>query len=196
MAMTVFDIAVLIVLLLMAAAIVILFAMMGSLSGQILRRDGEISTDLTARRVEKIQRGTIPSTWPSPMASLPENPMSAVLALSTTCKACSRVADDLPASSVLSEFAGRIGLLIVCRDEPDGDGFLREHHLDSESSVFLDVRGAWLNSQFGLEVTPTLAIFEGQSLLDAYAVSSAMAVLNALHIQLSADSGRASNAAA
>ena len=162
---------------LLTVAVVGLFAMMGELSSRVPAPDGqeEEPQSLFLRPIDDARLGTTPVDWPEELARLSTADTAVVVVLSTLCTTCNRVA-----SGATGPLTGVSGVLVSCPRPGRGNEFLNEHPMLRAHPVALDVGGRWLTTNFEIDVSPSVLVFERGRLLSAHTFVSA-ASLGLLH---------------
>ena len=148
------------VVLLLAAAVVMLFAMLGELSSRVpVLPAGAAPMDDEARL------GHRPDAWPPELAGVAAAPDAVLLVLSTACVSCNRVAEHL--RDGFDPLPGQAtGIALSTPDPARAERFLREHGLPSES-VYVDVGGAWVPAEVGVQTSPSALFFKSGELASA-----------------------------
>jgi hypothetical protein len=154
------------VLLLLAGCVVLLFAMFGELAQRVAMA-GETAPAAVVRPLEEARIGASPTSWPEPIASLLEERDGSVLlpVLSTACGSCEKVARQL-ATEDESDSVRATAIIISCGDRSTGEEFVRRHGL-GHLRTYVDEGGTWVNSSFGVEISPTALVIREKKLQTA-----------------------------
>jgi len=147
-------------LVVMALSIIGLFAMMGELAGRIGGGDRNRPAlgDTTLTPVESVTLGIRPVGWPRELAPLSKLPQAAVLVLSNVCDSCVQVAEDLAGSEL--RHVNWLGFVVSCGSRTPGETFINDTGLGSDGLVYVDEMGDWIQTSFGVTVSPALLQFQ------------------------------------
>src|SRR5574340_91912 len=147
-------------LLVLAGAVVLLFAMLGELTARLPYLSLGYR-DPFVKPLEEARLGATPTVWPEQLEGVADGGQASVLiVLSTSCVSCDNVAIQLQQRTRSGSMAGR-AVVVSCRDARTGENFVRRHSLD-QLSYYIDERGDWLETSFGVRTSPTaLVLREG-----------------------------------
>lgn len=154
---------------LLTIAVVGLFAMMGELASRVPQaQDQQVPQVMPPEPISEIQLGVVPPDWPTELAHLSTADRAVIVVLSTLCTSCGRVA-----SGQTGPLTGVSGLIISCPRPSKGNEFLSENPMLRDHRVALDVAGEWLTTHLGIDVSPSVLVFERGRLLSAHTFVSA-----------------------
>ena len=146
-------------LLLLACAVVLLFAMFGELAAKVgPALDGAASH---VGPLDGAKIGAVPSSWPEQLDQVQTADHTLLLALSTSCSTCQKVAEQVSAQD-------RPGYVIAlaCPDQGTGAEFIRAHGL-AGLPYYLDPAGEWLRTELGVQESPASLVFQHGQLVSA-----------------------------
>jgi hypothetical protein len=138
-------------LLVLAGAIVVLFAMFGELAARVDEPGGPSRWSGT-RPLEEARIGHEPADWPVELRSVAAADQSLLLVLSTACGSCQEVATQLGAIPDKSA-VGSLSFLLSTSSATTGQEFV-EHHGLTWMPHYVDVGGAWVRNEFGVQMSP------------------------------------------
>lgn len=152
----------------LTVAVVGLFAMMGELSSRVAAAQDEPQETAPPRPIGDARLGATAEQWPAEIAHLSHVDKAVIAVLSTICASCARIASGqtgpLPAVD---------GLLISCPRPSRGTEFVDENPMLRGYPVAFDVEGAWLTSNFEVDVSPSVLVFEQGRLVSAHTFTTA-----------------------
>jgi hypothetical protein len=151
------------VVLILAGAVVLLFAMFGELTSR-LPADEVKEADKDVWPLEDAKLGTVPGSWPAPLREFAAASDSRFLfVLSTACKACQTVATQVGKANGA---ASDIALVVSTANRENGEAFLRKYGV-SNVPYYIDEKGAWVQQEFGIDLSPTALVFRDGALQSA-----------------------------
>ncbi len=142
-------------------AVVTLFAMLG----QLVSRLPETVLAGASREVhplEEARLGAAAVDWPDPLRLLAEDTPSCLLVLSTVCASCDDVSRQLASFEPVLPTA----VLVSCSEYGIGEAYVERYEL-GRFPFYVDQGGAWVNTNFGVQTSPTALVFAEGSLRDA-----------------------------
>lgn len=166
-------------LLVVSASVVILFAMFGQLAGQVVRGTGKLDEGAFLKPLPGAPIGKSPAVWPERLRSVAGSSQGVVLALSTSCHSCERIAPGLIGFANGSR-KQEIAIVVACPTSQAGDAFIARHGLD-KATHWVDYGGSWLRGEVGVTTSPTCLIFQDGSLHAALVFTDPAALERALN---------------
>lgn len=158
----------------LAVAVVGLFAMMGELASRVPAPDTAAGGSPTLNPVEQARLGGEVDSWPTEFAQLRDADYGVLVVFSTLCASCSRIAGGATGPLVIP--APVAGVLVSCPQESSGAAFVADHPMVREYPYALDVGGEWVIRNFGVDISPSVLVFERGRLHSAYTFNSVEAL--------------------
>lgn len=169
------SIIVAIALLVLSAAVVLLFAMLGELASRL---EGSPESVDRIHPVTAVISGTRPSHWIAPFDIDPPDFLVTFSTSCGTCTAMARQSEQLLTTLNSDHGPGRGGLVVSCPYREVGEEFVAKYGLVGDGSrVAIDEDGKWLLSEFGLDLSPSIILFDSGAVRTAYGFTS-IAALN------------------
>ena len=159
---------------LLTVAVVGLFAMMGELASRVPAAEDEPDAAAPPQPLPDAVLGAEAAGWPAEIAHLSEAEHAALVVLSPVCTTCRRIASG--ATGPLRIPAPASGVMVSSPSERRGVEFVDEHPMLREYPVALDVEGSWLTGNFGVDVSPSVLIFERGRLRSVHTFTSVAAL--------------------
>ncbi|MEU2615147.1 hypothetical protein ABZ570_26745 [Micromonospora sp. NPDC007271] len=153
-------------LFLLTVAVVGLFAMMGELAARV----PDENVVVAPRPIEEITLGVTPESWLDGAAHLEGAPVGVLVVLSTSCASCQRIANGSTGDLALPPESF---VLIASGTQERAESFLAEHPMLRQHRHGIDVEGTWLTRNFGINISPSVLIFERGRLSSAHTFTSA-----------------------
>ncbi|WP_117211570.1 hypothetical protein [Allorhizocola rhizosphaerae] len=162
------DIVLSVTVFLLTVAVIGLFAMMGELSSRVPAQEEVPQEAAPPQPIEEARLGAAPAQWPAELAQLSNADNAVIVVFSTLCTTCRRIA-----GGQTGLLTGVSGVLISCPGAGRGTEFLNEFPMLRDHPVALDVEGHWLTTNFGVDISPSVLVFERGRLLSAHTFTSA-----------------------
>lgn len=156
--------------LVLAIAVVILFAMLGQLAGRIPEPEPHVPS---LKPLPEIPLGGVPGEWPS---SLPGRQECTLIILSTICRSCAGIAQQLSAEPGYADRPD-VGLVIATGARAGGGEEFAERHNLQRFRYFIDEHGDWISAQFDLRLSPAALVLRDGRLESAYSFNDVAALL-------------------
>ncbi len=166
-------------LLLVSASVVVLFAMFGQLASQFAIGTGKVDGTAFLKPLQGAPIGKSPEAWPERLRRVADSSRGVVLALSTSCQSCQRIAPGLVRLANGSR-KHEIAIVIACPTRQAGEAFVARHGL-GETTHWVDAGGSWLRGEVGVTTSPTCLIFQEGSLHSALVFTDAAALERTLN---------------
>ncbi|HEX8304910.1 MAG TPA: hypothetical protein VF612_08520 [Jatrophihabitans sp.] len=158
--------------LLLTAVMIMFFAMLGELYSRV----GPAPAATGPLQEAKV--GQRPQAWPRELAPLATATDAVLLVLSTSCASCVQVAGQL--RDRFEPMTGYVTGVVLSTADPDrAEAFVREHGLPRDS-VYVDVEGAWVTTEFGVLTSPSALILRDGQLSSALVFTDVAALQSAV----------------
>lgn len=167
----------------LAVAVIGLFAMMGELGSRVPAPDTGAGGSPTLDPIDDARLGGEVDSWPTELAQLRDSDYGVLVVFSTLCTSCRRIAGG--ATGPLAISAPAAAVLVSCPRESAGVAFVDEHPMVREYPYVLDVGGEWVTRNFGVDISPSVLVFERGRLHSAYTFGSVEALkrLPSIHVE-------------
>ncbi|WP_344610739.1 hypothetical protein [Dactylosporangium salmoneum] len=167
------------VALVLAAGMVVLFAMLGELSARVGPGSAP-QVESSVWVLTDVALGGVPSALPAGLSGLngldrlDRRGPSMLLVLSTQCRTCTSVGEQLRDNPDLADPA-TIGVVVTTGEASQGAAFIQRYNLGSIPN-HIDLDGAWMRTQFGVNFSPTALVFRDGVLVSALGFTSVPAL--------------------
>jgi hypothetical protein len=94
-----------------------------------------------------------------------------IVVFGSTCVTCQRIAGG--ETGPLDGLAPPLAVVVSCPLPKDGAEFLKRHPMVTDYPHHIDVGGAWLNTNFEMNTSPSVLVFNHGRLAAAYTFTSA-----------------------